>query len=254
MNFNNSNLETNKVEKVKTPENKIKEGVDFVFEQTPELAKIGTEQQYSKYLETIFPDSKIKDIVYHGNKNDFKDTGFKKTKDIGENYGYSEDGQFYGFYFGNYYSHYAHSNKISYPVLLNIKNLKIINPHQEENLSSLNMNISIKEQYNLTNEDGILEVGPEKVNENVSEEEFRKYEKEIVRKYSNFFDVEPSDLETNFEEVLSYKNILKYLNAKGITSLGISELVVFEPEQIYILGSNQDIEKFKEFVSENKEK
>ena len=40
------------------PENKIekpriKEGVDFVFEQNPELLSIGTPEQYSKYLDTI---------------------------------------------------------------------------------------------------------------------------------------------------------------------------------------------------------
>lgn len=34
----------------------IKEGVDFVFEQNPELSKIGSRQQYSEYLDTIFPD------------------------------------------------------------------------------------------------------------------------------------------------------------------------------------------------------
>src|SRR6266536_3211191 len=44
----------------------IKEGVDFVFEQYPELVSIGTQEQYSKYLNTVFPDSKSKDIVYHG--------------------------------------------------------------------------------------------------------------------------------------------------------------------------------------------
>jgi hypothetical protein len=69
MNFNNSNLETNKIEKVKTPEAKIKEGVDFVFEQNPELAEVGTKEQYSVYLNTIFPESKFKDILYHGSPN-----------------------------------------------------------------------------------------------------------------------------------------------------------------------------------------
>lgn len=34
----------------------VKEGVDFVFEQNTELASIGSTEQYSAYLETIFPD------------------------------------------------------------------------------------------------------------------------------------------------------------------------------------------------------
>lgn len=46
--------------------NPVKEEVNFVFKQNPELAKIGTQQQYSKYLDTIFPSSKVKGINYHG--------------------------------------------------------------------------------------------------------------------------------------------------------------------------------------------
>lgn len=44
----------------------VKPGVAEIFDSTPELASIGTPEQYSEYLDTIFPDSKVKDIVYHG--------------------------------------------------------------------------------------------------------------------------------------------------------------------------------------------
>ena len=43
----------------------IKEGVDFVFDQNPKLSEIGTQQQYSEYLDTIFPNKKTM-ILYHG--------------------------------------------------------------------------------------------------------------------------------------------------------------------------------------------
>lgn len=36
-----------------------KKGVSEVFEQNPELNDIGTQEQYSQYLDTIFPDSKV---------------------------------------------------------------------------------------------------------------------------------------------------------------------------------------------------
>lgn len=42
---------------------KVKEGVDEIFANTPELASIGTKEQYTDYLATIFPDSKAKDIL-----------------------------------------------------------------------------------------------------------------------------------------------------------------------------------------------
>ena len=39
--------------------------IKLIFQSNPELASIGTLSQYSDYLSTIFPSSKIKDIVYH---------------------------------------------------------------------------------------------------------------------------------------------------------------------------------------------
>ncbi|OGI65921.1 hypothetical protein A2914_01345 [Candidatus Nomurabacteria bacterium RIFCSPLOWO2_01_FULL_41_21] len=66
---------------IKPLENKVKEGVDFVFEQNPELAQIGTKEQYSEYLDTIFPESKIKDIVYHASPNKFPE--FKNPNSSG---------------------------------------------------------------------------------------------------------------------------------------------------------------------------
>lgn len=52
-------------ENLQSPENKIKEGVDFAFEQNPELAQIGTKEEYSEYLNNIFTESKEKNILYH---------------------------------------------------------------------------------------------------------------------------------------------------------------------------------------------
>jgi len=57
----------------------IKEGVPELFKENPELASIGTPEQYSQYLDTIFPDSKMKDIVYHGSFYTF-DKFSKETK------------------------------------------------------------------------------------------------------------------------------------------------------------------------------
>lgn len=47
-------------------ESSLKEGVDFVFEQNPELANIGTPEEYCTYIDTIFPESEVKNILYHG--------------------------------------------------------------------------------------------------------------------------------------------------------------------------------------------
>ena len=49
----------------------VKEGVNSLFENNKELKQIGNEKLYSAYLDTIFPDSKVKDIVYHGTDAEF---------------------------------------------------------------------------------------------------------------------------------------------------------------------------------------
>ena len=52
-------------------EGNIDSKVDFVFENNPELSNIGTKEQYLEYLSTIFPDSKIKNIMFHSSPNKF---------------------------------------------------------------------------------------------------------------------------------------------------------------------------------------
>lgn len=86
----------------------VKPGVDFVYTATPELAEIGTQEQYTQYLDTIFPDSKVKDIVYHGTKN-YDSSGKEKPKFdkfdksfIGKSNGLRSDDMAKGFYFGSY--------------------------------------------------------------------------------------------------------------------------------------------------------
>lgn len=71
----------------------VKPGVSGLFESNPELASIGTQEQYSQYLNTIFPDSKVKDIVYHGGPSKIIDK-FKNNL--------TEDGNFFkGIFFSN---------------------------------------------------------------------------------------------------------------------------------------------------------
>jgi anti-sigma28 factor (negative regulator of flagellin synthesis) len=91
----------------------LKPGVTELFESNPELASIGTQEEYSQYLDTIFPDSQIKDIVYH--RSDIQFDNFdnnRLNKETGGVFDFSKTP-------GNtQYGKYLHS------VLLNIKNLK----------------------------------------------------------------------------------------------------------------------------------
>jgi hypothetical protein len=68
-------------------------------------------QLYSQYLNTIFPDSKVKDIVYHGSSTEFK--GFNKNR-----VAYLTDNKFYAENFLDLET----PNAIGYPLIVNIKN------------------------------------------------------------------------------------------------------------------------------------
>ena len=60
--------------------------IQEIFNQNPELSKIGDVFSYAIYLDTIFPDSKIKDILWHSSSNadiekfDFKYFGTNSDK------------------------------------------------------------------------------------------------------------------------------------------------------------------------------
>ena len=95
----------------------VKPGVSELFDSNPELASVGTPQQYSAYLDTIFPDSKVKDIVYHVNK-----TGIIS----------SEDGRkFYSTSSGSWLEELEEMKGTRIPIILNITNPTIVDSYYE---------------------------------------------------------------------------------------------------------------------------
>jgi len=159
--------------------------VNFVYQQHPELAKIGTQEQYSRYLGTIFPSSKIKDIVYHSSP--------EKIEKFREN--------MFGTYFAYSPIQGTYGNVVNC-VLLNVTNPLII-PKSEDSSET-------KELYN------------------------KEY-----RAYNN-----PSSFSP--EGIRSYKYDAS-IERSTVTKEGI-QITVRSPEQIYILGSQQDIAGFTNFV------
>lgn len=173
-------------EKYKT-NNIIKDGVSELFNENPELASLGSKEQYSQYLDTIFPNSKIKDIVYRSgamnpeefseSMTDYMDLGtgyyLSPSKSIAKNYG------------------------IPKTVLVNIKNPK-------------DANIAYKER--------------------------------VEYAQSGNYDIPRLDSNGKYDGIVDLSKDFK----------DTYELVVFEPEQMRILGSKQDIEGFKNFLNSNK--
>lgn len=153
-----------------------RKGISELFSENPELATIGTQEQYERYLSTIFPDSKVKDIVYHSSN--------KKVETLTE--GFSKEQRSVGFHFYNVPN--TIYGEIINPAIINAKNRYI----------------------------------PEGLDEIREIEYLNKEDKKYLKS-------------KGFDYSLIYKN----------------EYVVFEPEQIYILGSKQDIEGFRAFVKQS---
>lgn len=49
------------------------QSIDFLFDSNPEISKIGTKEEYQQYLETIFPNTIVRDVYWHGTDSDFSD-------------------------------------------------------------------------------------------------------------------------------------------------------------------------------------
>jgi hypothetical protein len=145
-----------------------------------------TEKLYAKYLKTIFPKSKIQDIVYHSSSN--------KIEKFRDNF------------FGTYFSYSPIQG--TYGNIINCALLNVENPLIKPQTRDSN---EVKEMYN-----------------------------KDYRNYNNPISFSP-------EGIGRYKNDAS-MESSTVTKEGI-QIRVRNPEQIHILGSKSDIEKFKEFVS-----
>lgn len=159
--------------------------INSVYQQHPELANIGTQEQYSQYLGTIFPNSKIKDIVYH--------SGSTKIEKFRES--------MFGAYFSYSPIQGVYGNVVN-SALLDVKN-PLIRPKTEDSAET-------KELYN-----------------------------KDYRAYNN-----PSSFSP--EGVGAYKYDAS-IESSTVTKEGV-QIKVRNPEQIHILGSQQDIAGFTNFV------
>lgn len=202
----------------------VKSEVEELFDSNPELTNIGTQEQYSQYLDTIFPDSKVKDIVYHTTYQEFKGDKFNKPSEQSLVKGADD-----GIYFSknpNYYTNKG--NKIA--SVLDLKNpmkyshgifMKAIDASGYRQVEGSDGFITyIKEAG--ADLDAIKPQFPDIDPDDFSKEEL----KEIQNNYQKELD--------NWKQLADKEELVF--------------AAVFEPEQIHILGSKQDIEGFKNFV------
>jgi hypothetical protein len=239
----------------------VKPGVEEVFDSNPELASIGTPEQYSQYLDTIFPDSQVKDIVYHGSKVNLT--------------------------LRNYLLYNRSENFKSISTALWVDGVLDDDRSIIRSLSPEERKKYEKEGKFESGEVYIFKDGTKKYYKNSELDKLYnkgRFEKFRKRDHSyggldtflgtgNYFTTLKKNAE-KYADAQLYAAIINVKNAytegKGYSNSrsgkGSQELInkgydavtekinygqeynVFEPEQIHILGSKQDIKEFKEFV------
>jgi hypothetical protein len=208
------------IENGKTRQYGLNLNKDFNNQITPEQKQQAL-QLYSQYLDTIFPNSKVKDIVYHGTKKEFDK--FDKSK-LGSNLGYLSSDTKKGFYFGT---------------LKEAKQYGFVYSAEEGKQRIVSSILNIKNPKIVTSEEYVKIANKYADDKNVARrQEPRNFESKLVNPLID----------------LALKNNNDGLVLEDIfdATKGTQQLV-FEPEQIHILGSKQDIEGFKEFVGESEQ-
>lgn len=100
-----------------SPEESATKLTEKIFSENKNISEIGTKEQYKEYLKTIFPESKLQDVVYHGSKTEGIEK-FDKSKISG--YLEGQDTR-KGFYFSPKEEQASIYGNV-YPVLLDMKN------------------------------------------------------------------------------------------------------------------------------------
>jgi hypothetical protein len=202
------------IEKIKGPEIKeaspIDHGVDFIYEQHPELERIGSKQEYQQYLESIYPESVLKQVVYHySNYDHMKEDGFKFSSETGIVAG---AGGIEAIYFTGSEENYWGSNDLNkYAAILNVR-------HPLDGREAVDVDDPKIKEY-----DAIYKEG--------SDRDFGPLDKE-----------NPYQLQQNRAKAFTDRGY------DAVLAPGLGEIAIFDTENIHILGSRSDIEKFQDFT------
>jgi hypothetical protein len=224
--------------------NQENQGVDFVFEQNPNVFLIGTKEAYTKYVDTIFPNSIMKDIVYHGTA----------SKEIIENFNFEKSNFAHAVFFTkdlNFAKSFAVDevrNGIVQAQVVDIKNP--FNFSKKEDIDSIRPIIEelVKECYESKNTGISFRNDLPQIN--IAEREIQN------PTIDDFIDHYMWRLQNGSWRIIETDRIIDYISQKYdsilINEKCITNVAVFNQNQIFTLGSNTDLESFKDFVHKDK--
>jgi hypothetical protein len=214
------------------------EGINFVFSQSPELASIGSKAQYLQYLSTIFKNSKVKDIVYRGSTDNPTN---KKSRELGIFFTDDKNA-------ANIYAVKYKGDEFEDSIIQSIVKKFGLNPTIEQ----IKSEIAFFEKMGATKEQ--IERDAKKYQEYIQNN--KGITEQAILNIENPKNLTVKDWFDNYDDSSSLKENADGLLLKGgeqsnnrIYDAGENQIVVFQPEQIHILGSKQDIKGFKNWVS-----
>lgn len=197
------------------------EGINYVFSQSPELASIGSKAQYLQYLSTIFKTSKVKDIVYHGTEN-------KELKKFYDNLRS-------GIHFGTLKQAEGRRRATDFEFKNNAKFIPVIidlkNPLKTKDF----------DWEKAGNAFVMWQPG-----DDLSHVDFTEYliSSGIIKEE----EIQQAEGDFDLINKKGYDGVI-YKNEGAGEATGEDSYAVSKSKQIHILGSKEDIEGFKEFIS-----
>lgn len=211
---------------------KPKQGLDIVYRQLPHLAEIGSPMHYTNYLATIFPDSKIQNILFHEGsdpiekfRTDIKKFGSTTSKAV-----YFSPQQMKISKVANFLTGRGFKTS-STMAIANITNPLILS-------STENTDLAKKKYLPIDN-------AVNKINEG------KEYADHDAVVGFGFMEDDKGQLD-NLKQ--SNQIEMKYSldqNGHGIKKIDQIEIAVLNPDNIHILGSKDDITGFKKWMSDN---
>lgn len=269
--------------------------IQEVFKLSPELQNIGTTEQYQDYIKTIFPDSKLQEIVYHGTNRRFdkfqKKEGLDNlsgVKDV-DDYYFTDNIKLAKFFAEKY-------KRVLYAIHKNYEqdNFDWYFKRQEDAGDFSEFKDSTKKLWGDIYKEWeyiVAETNKGKQLDKVLQEQDIKYftnkqgfgfrfgkmllpyylmsDYDFYKAYPDG-NIVPAVLNLKkphmkegerksmdgilFEAGYRHKKEDSEIDGGIQQDAGEKNIVVFNPEQIHILGSKNDIEKFKEFVRRSGDK
>lgn len=219
--------------------------IAYVFSQSPELNKIGSQQDYKNYIASIFPNSVMKNVVYHGSY-----TKIDKFDNLYKGKTTNAVSAKKGFHFTNSFntadSYQAYSQEVE-----NLTKEEIANKQFLE---------KIQFERDWTEEESVLyQSYLDKSNAGSDGNTINLVLLDIKKLYSfnaegkNILELraEKNSITELIDRAISEKaDGLEILNIKDspFASYGDNNYVVFKPEQIHVLGSSSDAIAFKKYI------